>query len=756
MIIWLMSTTWLVAILLVLKKIFSNHYISTINAIPVPVYYISNSLLKGFANHNLRNLLNISKNTSKPEEFLTKHIKEETAIFPLIKMTINSNTTNNTSISLKNKSKKFLCTIAPTTRKNKNLGVIIIFNNTMNILSDLEKKEQEVRKIQNTITDYQQVFNQLPYLVWIRNKNMNIDYFNNEYYKFIEDRHIGNHSDIAELSNECIILAQQTITTKNNVEYTISLTNKNTLHTISLVEIPLLHNGGTMGIGHDITYSKQLEKDNLIISDAYKKFLSSLSNAIGIYNSSRHLTFYNDSFAHIFNFDQAWLNTKPSYEEILEKMRENRKLPEQANFLKFKEEQINLFNNLIDVHNEFHYLPDNTALRVVIIPGAKGDLLFSYEDITDKLTMEQSYNTAVAVSKTTINNLHEAIAVYGDNGRLNLFNPALRKMWDIDSGYLKTMPHISEVLESTKGSYRPENWEKFRENEILAITNKIAGKKNFKLKNGKYINRNISLLPNGAVLVTYYEVTATKLLEKSLREKNNMLTELASLKSNLFSSISYELRSPLTSIIGFAEMLLNFYKEELKPDNLHYISNIYQSAQELSQIINNMLDFSFIENGVVDLQKQNIEITSIIQSLKQELKNNMRSVTHTNIDCSEIKNIIVQVDSKLIVKGFVHLAKYASQLLGKVNIINFTKHLQQNNKDKNNVTICITLCNDLNAKTSSGCAKPRENDDVTNVNLTITKRFIEWHGGSLKILSSSQQSISFACVIPMHDEKIKA
>ena len=69
-----------------------------------------------------------------------------------------------------------------------------------------------------------------------------------------------------------------------------------------------------------------------------------------------------------------------------------------------------------------------------VSPHPLGGLIFVYEDVTDRLALERSYNTLIEVQRETLDNLFEAIAVFGSDGRLKLHNPAYRRIWGLSEG----------------------------------------------------------------------------------------------------------------------------------------------------------------------------------------------------------------------------------------------------------------------------------------------------------------------------------
>jgi len=105
------------------------------------------------------------------------------------------------------------------------------------------------------------------------------------------------------------------------------------------------------------------------------------------------------------DLEDQWLNTGPKLGDVLEKLRETRRLPEQADFRNYKQGWLDMFTRLIDPHEDMLYLPDGTALRMLIMPHPAGGLMMTFEDVTSNLELESSYNTLIAVQRETLDNL---------------------------------------------------------------------------------------------------------------------------------------------------------------------------------------------------------------------------------------------------------------------------------------------------------------------------------------------------------------
>src|SRR3954471_15113985 len=88
-----------------------------------------------------------------------------------------------------------------------------------------------------------------------------------------------------------------------------------------------------------------------------------------------------------------------------------------------------------------------------VSPHPLGGLIFVYEDVTDRLALERSYNTLIEVQRENLDNLFEGIAVCGSDGRLKLHNPAYRKIWALSEADLIGEPHISSIVDKTRRFY---------------------------------------------------------------------------------------------------------------------------------------------------------------------------------------------------------------------------------------------------------------------------------------------------------------
>src|SRR6266478_1902500 len=242
------------------------------------------------------------------------------------------------------------------------------------------------------------------------------------------------------------------------------------------------------------------------------------------------------------------------------------------------------------------HLPDDRTLKVSISPHPFGGLTFVYENVTDRLALERSCNTLTQVRRATLDNLFEAVAVYGSDGRLKLHNPAYLQIWGLSPGDDAWEPHIAEILERTRALLDDgSDWAAMKQGIVAKVTAHVLTSGPLYRSDGSMLQVATVPLPDGNVLLTYLDVTDTARVERALRERNDALETAGRLKSEFIANVSYELRTPLNAVIGFAEILANQYFGPLSPRQLDYSRGILDSSHRLMSLINDILDLATIE-----------------------------------------------------------------------------------------------------------------------------------------------------------------
>lgn len=510
-------------------------------------------------------------------------------------------------------------------------GVILWFFDISEYITEFDHIIHQNAHLRKELTLYTDVLNALPMPVWEREADLSIRYCNAAYSRFVAESPDSDEKRL-NIYEGALALAQKTKDSGHVQKEREHLIVGGKRRLFEIEEIPVDGGASFAGYAKDISAIEKAEKELELHISAQAELLESSSSAMAIYGPDRRLKFYNNAFCKLWKLEEKWLNQNPTYGEVLEVLRENRRLPEQADFREFRKQQMQFFTDLINPYNDFFYLPDGTALRVIVIPHALGGLLFSYEDMTDRLAIERSYNTLIAVQRATLDNLKEGVGVFGEDGRIKLFNPQYTRIWGYDPEKLKREPHIVELLDESRKQFKyGRNWEKFRDELVADTAIRESRTQQLELKDGRVLERTTVPLPDGGTLVSYVDITDSMLVERSLRERNEALEEADRVKTEFLANVSYELRTPLTSVLGLSEALQQRIAGDLNSKQYYYVENIYKSANQLMSLINDILDLSSMGAGQLTLDVHEFDIYSLLMQMQEFMAESYKDMPHAPI-----------------------------------------------------------------------------------------------------------------------------
>ncbi len=536
----------------------------------------------------------------------------------------------------------------------------------LKLASDEQGREQF--NLHDDIDNLQEALDALLHPVWIRDEDQKIIWCNVAYAKAVDalpseivaqQKEIISSSRKRKPSDKDLLFGQE-LALKALKENSVQVTKTHEVIggsrlLIKVSEIPLKAKNMSVGIVENLTEEERILDEVKNNQSANRALLEQLRSAIAIYGADHKLEFYNSSFSQLWDLEDGWLNKKPKLGDIMEKLRETRRLPEQADFKSYKKIWLDMFTGLIDPRDDMLYLPDGSALRMLVVPHKLGGLMMTFEDVTGRLALESSYNTLIAVQKETLDNLAEAVAVYGGDGRLKLWNPAFGQMWLLDPESLEGEPHVSRVINKMSKAFNDTQWSDMRELLVsLALDRSVNGGR-LKCNDQVLIDYSTMPLPDGGVLVTYTDVTDTVRVEKALREKNAALETAEKLKLDFLSNVSYQLRTPLNAIMGFNDMLTQEFFGSLNKKQKEYTYDINAASNKLLNLINDILDLSTIEAGQMDLNIEKVSIKAMMESImglvedwarKENIEVSLKcpaNIGKADIDVSRMKQAIINL-----------------------------------------------------------------------------------------------------------------
>lgn len=640
------------------------------------------------------------------------------------------------------------------------------FNDNPAAVSALEKQTTELADATIRAKETQALIDMLPFPVWARGKDMNIVLCNHGYAKALDSTPDAIYREQHELVSQTArggsgrTLAENALSTgkAQNEKRHIIIAGKRKL--LDITEMPLSAEQGThfalFGFAVDVTAEEDKDTELQRHLAAQHEVLEHLGSAIAIYGPDTRLEFYNRAYQRLWEAEETFLNNKPTMGEVLEDMRTRRRAPEQADFQRYKKDRLSLFTSLLEPREDLMHLPDGTSLRILAVPHPFGGIMFVHEDVTDKLAMESSYNTLIAVQRETLDNLAEGIAVFGPDGKLQLSNPAFARIWKLAPDFLGSNPHIAELLENMKTLFNfGANWGEFK-NEMVEYTLDRSSRRGRIERADHAIVEYLTIpLPDGAVLNSYLDVTDSVRVEQALRASNTALATADRLKSEFVANVSYQLRTPLNTIMGFAEILTNQYFGTLNERQLEYTRTIMDASKKLLLLINDVLDLATIEAGRMALNRRMLSVADVLNTAKQMTAEWARQQSlEIMIDCpSDIGEF--DVDEHRMRQILFNLIS---------NSIKYTPAggritLEGRRKDQ---WIIITV-----ADTGIGIpeddrervfgkferANSQARQSGAGLGLSLVKSFVELHGGRIEINSAINKGTRISCFLPIHESE---
>lgn len=497
------------------------------------------------------------------------------------------------------------------------LADAVWFRDVTSVYRDLTEAEETLRRVEQENERFSRLLDAVPAPMWRRGEGLDLVWGNRAYRALFD---AGEGDGLSEIispidPDQARRLAEATRDVEEAQTELRHFVVDGDRRALRVVEAPL-SGGGTVGLALDVSELEQAEAELQRHIDSQREVLNNLSTSIAIFGPDKRLNYSNTAYARAWRLDEDWLTGSPTHGEVLDAMREKRLLPEQADYPAYKGWELSLYTNLLESREEVLYTPDNRILRRIISPHPLGGLIFIFEDVTDRMALERSYNTLNAVQRETLDNLYEGVAVFGGDGRLKLYNPALLTMWRLDEELTSSDPHISDLLDVSQTLFpRSEPWEQMRERLITQVTERdpIAGR--MRRPDGRVLDYSSVPLPDGNVLLIYVDATDSVRIERALRERAEAFEAADRLKSEFIANVSYELRTPLNVGIGFAEILTNEYFGQLNERQMEYANGILESSRQLLSLINDILDLASIEAGQIELDVSNFDLHTMLANV---------------------------------------------------------------------------------------------------------------------------------------------
>ena len=590
----------------------------------------------------------------------------------------------------------------------------------------------------------------LPSPVWTRNASGQLTFVNAAYARAVEAK-----SAVEAVEHRLELLdnaARESVTRARLASGTYTGRLRTVLggarRTFDVLE---LHTeAGSAGIGVDATEVETMRSALVRLADAHRRTLDQLSTGVAMFDLRQRLTFYNDAYRALWELDAGFLDQQPTDSAVIETLRTARKLPEEQDFRQWKARLYEAYRAIEPMDHTWH-LPDGRTLRVVTTPNPEGGVTYLFQDVTERLDLERRFEELIRIQGETLDNLAEGVAVFGSDGRLRLHNAAFAQMWKLPARLLAERPHIEKISTLCRPLHGDAPaWQALRD-VITAIDSREATTGRLERQDGNVVDCTTVPLPNGATLVTFHDVTDSVNVERALRERNEALENADKIKIDFVHHVSYELRSPLTNIIGFVHLLGDPATGPLTEKQHEYLDYITVSTNTLLALINNILDLATIDAGRMQLNLAPIDIRETMAAAAEGVQDRVVSRDLT-LDIRAAANIGSFVADKLRVRQILF------NLLA--NALSFSPPgttvtlLAERRADA--VVFSVT---DMGPGIPSNVLEKVFDWFETHslgsqhrgpgIGLSLVRSFVELHGGTVSIASAVGQGTTVTCTFPL-------
>ncbi|WP_294252384.1 PAS domain-containing sensor histidine kinase [uncultured Sphingomonas sp.] len=515
---------------------------------------------------------------------------------------------------------------------------------------------------------------------------------------------------------------------------------------LRLHDVPL-PTGGIAGFAVDIEELERARGGLKRFAEAQRAMLDRMSAGVAQFGSDRSLVFCNQPFRRLFAMKNEWLADRPEFDRVLERMREARKLPDVRDFPHWKAERREWFTSPEAVEESWSI--GTTHLRVVAQPLPEGGLLLIFEDQTQQLELQREHGEMQQVRTATLDSLAEAVAVFG-KGRLQLWNRKFRQVWGFEDGFLDGHPQIATIVKAAGGKLVNA-----ARAEIIGDLIRLAAKdrqqrgSSITFANGRHFDIAAVPLPDGNALVTMLDTTDRQRVERALRDRNEALEAADRVRTAFVANMSYELRTPLTSIKGFGEMLQGGFAGKLSADGKEYVEAILMSVDRLGGLIDDVLDLTQSEGQPIERETVDVELaaTSAADVIAPLAKG--KAIELVIEDAGTVG--VVQGDARRIRQTVEHLLRHAVSNTGEGGRV--LLHL-----DGNARVARVIVSDDGPGMPPEAVARAfdrfaqvgtsRGGDRALGLGLPLAKQFVEAHGGRIELISEPGQGTLVTVELP--------
>ena len=635
-------------------------------------------------------------------------------------------------------------------------GVIIWAFDATESLSEIDRLGAEAARLGAAYAALTGLIEASPMPMWYRDGEMRLTMVNSAYVEAVEGRDaadvVARQLELIEEMGSAGPVAGAKVARASGrpSEQVLPATIAGDRRTLRVFDVPL-PTGGVAGFAVDIEELEQARSGAKRFAEAQRGMLDRLSAAVAQFGPDHALVFCNQPFRRMFAMRNEWLADRPEFDRVLERMRDVGRLPEVRDFPGWKAERREWFMLTDEAVEEHWHLRGGTHLRVVGQPLPDGGLLLIFEDRTEQVQLASSRDTLLRVRTATFDNLSEALGVFAADGRLQLWNNRFRALWGVEEEFLSSHPRVDAFAERIAPRLKAPERAVVIPDLVRCATNERQQRGgSIVLADGRHFEFAGVPLPDGNALFTMLDITDSRRAEQALRERADALEAAHRVKTQFVANMSYELKTPLTSISGFAEMLHGGYAGKLPRQADDYLEAILDSVERLTVLVDDVLDLTLGDEGA-EIEKGDVDLAEVARAAAEALR---PAIRRHRIDLAvEIARSVgrVQGDAQRLREVIEHLLRHALGALpdgGRILL----------HADGNAGRARIVVSDDgpgLDPENAEHAfdrfAEPHlqpGGERALGLGLPLAKQFVEAHGGTIALVSEPGEGTLVTVELP--------
>lgn len=488
---------------------------------------------------------------------------------------------------------------------------------------ELARLRAETERARNDFAALVGLIEAAPTPMWFRGPDMKLRLVNTAYVEAVgaesADSAVAQQSELIEPVDGLTAaqVAQQAHDRDLPVERIVQATVGTQRRTLKVSDLPLGREG-VAGYAIDIEEMEEQAREFRAFREAQRSMLDQLSIGVAQFDAERRLTFSNQPFQRLFSLPPAARLDPLEFDRFLDVARDGGRLPETRDFPAWRRE-LGAWFTAGAPSEEAWTLSDGTHLRIVAQPMPDGGLVLIAEDRSEQLALSAVRDTLLRTRTAAYDSLFESLAVFSPDGRIQLWNRRFPEIWGLPEEWLDEHPRIEDVIERIGALLaRPAQRQAIGEVVRTATLDRKQRGGRVELSDGRTLEFAGVPLPDGNGLLTVLDVTDSKKAEDALRERNAALEEADAVKTRFLANMSYEFRTPLTSIGGFAELLQSGVAGDLTAQAQDYVAAILAAVERLRAQIESVLDLTQSEAGLLPIATEEVELLPLVTQIVRE------------------------------------------------------------------------------------------------------------------------------------------